>query len=778
MGQKKVGKYVLLGKVGEGAMGEVYKAHDPILNRYVAIKTIAESRDADPELRQRFLREAQSAAQLNHPNITTVFDMGEEQGKVYMCMELLEGIDLKDLIRSQTPTSLLQKLNLMEQICNGLSFAHSKGIVHRDLKPGNIHILQGNQVKVMDFGLARLASSEMTRTGLVMGTPDYMSPEQVQAQKVDARSDVFSLGAVFYELLTERKPFHADSIHATMFKVVQGKRDPLVPSAELPAGLTQLVDKALSKEPDERFQNAAEMRDALRILINELGQSSEASSGETTDLVETLMAEMPLDKVPARPISSSSPAPPAQVQPPSSRRTVRKTKQSASRRSPRVLAVAAAAVCLTIVGGLMLLSSSPDSSSAGPDTPVSQETGVGEAEAMSRELEAARQSLDDKDYPGAVRQAERVLEEHPGNAEALAIRNEAQTILAELEAAVREARALLDAGNSERAANKLALALSIDASHPLATELSTQLKSYFIAQAEGARAEMDRRRNAARSAGAGSLAAFVLAEQIAEEAEAELGRREFALAFQKFTSAGDSFGRAHRNAEQQAEQQAQTDAARIELQQASAEWGELQGQAQSRIEELGPQASYQAALSLESEARRLTEAGDHPSATRAYREAIAGLSDAIAEAERGRREREAEAETTVVATVLSSTPQPETPPPAPDPVSVREVDEQQIREVIAEWERAIEEEDLALYRSVKPSLSGEDENRLNASFQAVTSHQVEIAVTAIDVQGDRATVRLAREDNIEANGRRHSNAINQTLSFSKQSGRWVIVEIG
>jgi ketosteroid isomerase-like protein len=628
----------------------------------------------------------------------------------------------------------LQKLKLMEQVCNGLSFAHSKGIVHRDLKPGNIHILPGSQVKVMDFGLARLASSDMTRTGLIMGTPDYMSPEQVQAQRVDARSDVFSLGAVFYELLTERKPFHADSIHATMFKVVQGKREPITQSSELPAGVIQLVDKALSMDPAERFQNAGEMRDALRAIINELGQSSEANSGETDDLVETLMAEMPPVDSPAQPISASSPVPSAQVQPPSSRRTVRKTQQSASRRGPRILAVAAAAVCLVIVGGLMLLRSSPDASSARSEPLESEATVGGDAEAPSQALEMARQSLDNKDYQGVVQRADLALEQQPGNAEALAIRNEAQSTLAELEAAVREARA-----------------------------------------------EVDRRRNAALSAGAGSLAAFVQAEQTAGEAEAELSRREFALAFQKFSSARDGFARAHRDAKQQAEKQAQAAAARTELQQVSVQWSELQGQAQSRIKELGPQTSYQAALSLESEAQRLTAAGDYSSATRAYRDAIAGLRDALAGADRGRREREADAEMAAAASARLSPPRPETsppPPPAPSTVSVREMDEQQIRDVIADWERAIETEDIALYRSVKPNLSGEDENRLKASFQAVTSHRVEIAITAVAVQGDRAMVRLAREDEIEANGRRHSNAIDQTLSFSKQSGRWVIVEIG
>ncbi len=182
---------------------------------------------------------------------------------------------------------------MMEQVCTGLSFAHEKEIVHRDLKPGNIHVLPNGQVKIMDFGLARLASPEMTKTGLILGTPNYMSPEQVQAKRVDVRSDIFSLGAVFYELMSYQKPFSAESIHATMFKVVQCEGQPLdelVPS--LPRPFIEVVDKALQKEPGDRFQNAGEIARALQALRQELGGSSEgvASQWETV-LQETVVAD-------------------------------------------------------------------------------------------------------------------------------------------------------------------------------------------------------------------------------------------------------------------------------------------------------------------------------------------------------------------------------------------------------------------------------------------------------------------------------------------------------
>ena len=261
---EQIGKYKILEKIGQGAMGEVYKAHDPVLNRFVAVKTISADLGADDMLRKRFQREAQSAARLNHPNIITVYDYGEEQGKIYMAMELLEGSDLKQAIAARALPDLAGRLAIMEQICDGLAFAHAHEIVHRDLKPANIHLLADGQVKIMDFGLARLGGSEMTRTGMVMGTPHYMSPEQVRGERADARSDVFALGCVFYELLTYRKPFDADSMHSVLFKVMQEEPPPVHDLAPgIPAVLAQVVERAMAKDATQRFQNAGEFRSAL-----------------------------------------------------------------------------------------------------------------------------------------------------------------------------------------------------------------------------------------------------------------------------------------------------------------------------------------------------------------------------------------------------------------------------------------------------------------------------------------------------------------------------------
>src|SRR2546422_4869318 len=246
---EKIGKYQIVGKIGHGAMGEVFKAHDPLLNRLIAVKTISGTAPAESDAHKRFLREAQSAARLNHPNIITVFDLGEEQGRVYMAMELLEGTDLREIINTHAVTDLSQKLDFMEQVCDGLAYAHAKQIVHRDLKPGNIHVQPSGQVKILDFGLARLGASEMTRTGMVMGTPHYMSPEQVRGEKADARSDVFSLGSMFYELLAGRKAFDGDSMHTVLFQVLQEEPEPIRNWVDLPGILVEVLERALQKDP-------------------------------------------------------------------------------------------------------------------------------------------------------------------------------------------------------------------------------------------------------------------------------------------------------------------------------------------------------------------------------------------------------------------------------------------------------------------------------------------------------------------------------------------------
>ena len=261
----RLGKFKIVEKLGQGAMGEVFRALDPVLGREVAIKVVTGRLSTDEGARLRFQREAQSAAQLNHPNIITVYDFGEEQGTAFMAMELLEGSDLRELLAQGRVTSLEDTLAIMEQILDGLAFAHAKGVVHRDLKPGNVHVLPNGQVKIMDFGLARRAE-DGAQGGTVMGTPYYMAPEQVQGARASARTDIFSLGAMFYEMLAGKRPFTGPTIPAVLIAVVSRDPEPLTAVApNVSEGLAAVVMRALSKAPDARYADAGEMLQALRV---------------------------------------------------------------------------------------------------------------------------------------------------------------------------------------------------------------------------------------------------------------------------------------------------------------------------------------------------------------------------------------------------------------------------------------------------------------------------------------------------------------------------------
>src|SRR5688500_15843718 len=209
---RTIGKYVIEGLLGRGGMGTVYLARDPGLARRVALKTLTLGADDPPELRLRFLREAQAAGGLRHPNIVIVYDVGDDGGQPYIAMEHVEGVDLELLIQSRDSCSDEWKLDVLRQVCDGLGYAHRSGVVHRDVKPANIRVTPDGEVKIVDFGLARVPASTMTKSRHFVGTVQYMAPEQVEGAPVDRRADVFSVGAIAYELFTHRKPFRGDSL--------------------------------------------------------------------------------------------------------------------------------------------------------------------------------------------------------------------------------------------------------------------------------------------------------------------------------------------------------------------------------------------------------------------------------------------------------------------------------------------------------------------------------------------------------------------------------------
>jgi len=265
-GQKTIGRYQLIQRIGRGAMGTVYHAVDGTTGAAVALKVMAGELSGDPELIERFRREALAAADLDHPNITRVFDFGEEGEQLYMAMELLQGSDLKVLVERAELGDFVWKVRIMVEVASGMAFVHRRNLVHRDLKPGNIHVTAGGTAKIMDFGLVRLGDSNMTRTGMIMGSPAYMSPEQLKGDKADARSDVFALGAVFYELLSGHRAFGGKGITQIMMNVLANQHPPLSQSApNVPASLRHIVERAMSSDPAQRYQTAGEMHAALEV---------------------------------------------------------------------------------------------------------------------------------------------------------------------------------------------------------------------------------------------------------------------------------------------------------------------------------------------------------------------------------------------------------------------------------------------------------------------------------------------------------------------------------
>ncbi len=272
-----LGRYEVLGELGQGAMGVVYKAKDPLIDRVVAIKTINLSlaMDEKEEYEGRFYQEAKAAGRLNHPNIVTIYDVGKSGNVAYIAMELLEGRELRDIMNEGALLPIDQVLNIVAQVAQGLAYAHEHGIVHRDVKPSNIMVIRDGHVKITDFGIARMASSSVrTQTGMVLGSPKYMSPEQVMGKSIDQRSDIFSLGVMLYEMLTGQAPFDGENVNAIMYQTLNAvPPPPNMMNPAIPEMVNFIVAKALAKGVEDRYQNAKDFAADLRTCRDTLPRS-------------------------------------------------------------------------------------------------------------------------------------------------------------------------------------------------------------------------------------------------------------------------------------------------------------------------------------------------------------------------------------------------------------------------------------------------------------------------------------------------------------------------
>ena len=266
---EKLGRYEILSELGQGAMGVVFKAVDPLIDRTVAIKTINLNLSGDElaDFEERFNREAKSAGRLSHPNIVTIYDVGRADHVAFMAMEYLEGRELKEIIASGEVLQPDRIAEIIAQVADALAFAHDHGIVHRDIKPANIMVLRNGGVKITDFGIAKMASGSRTQIGIILGSPKYMSPEQVAGKSVDGRSDIFALGAVLYELLTGKPAFGSEesTLTSIMYQVLnEMPASPSVVNPSAPAAFDYIVARAMAKAPENRYQTAREMASDVR----------------------------------------------------------------------------------------------------------------------------------------------------------------------------------------------------------------------------------------------------------------------------------------------------------------------------------------------------------------------------------------------------------------------------------------------------------------------------------------------------------------------------------
>lgn len=264
----QLGRYEVLGELGQGAMGVVYKARDPLIDRIVAIKTInlGLALDEKEEYESRFYQEAKAAGRLSHPNIVTIYDVGKNGDVAYIAMEFLQGRELRDIMNEDGLLPITQVLDIAAQVALGLDYAHEHDIVHRDVKPSNVMVVRDGHVKITDFGIARMASSAVqTQTGMVLGSPKYMSPEQVTGKTIDRRSDVFSLGVMLYEMLTGQAPFNGDNVNAIMYQTLNAiPAPPNSLNPAVPEMVNFIVAKALAKKMEDRYQNAKDLAVDLR----------------------------------------------------------------------------------------------------------------------------------------------------------------------------------------------------------------------------------------------------------------------------------------------------------------------------------------------------------------------------------------------------------------------------------------------------------------------------------------------------------------------------------
>ncbi|MGH9314654.1 MAG: protein kinase domain-containing protein, partial [Vicinamibacterales bacterium] len=529
-----IGRYQILEKLGQGGMGVVYRAFDTLLERVVALKVISAPIEDKPDVRERFIREARGAGQLSHPNIITIHDLGEHEGQPYLAMELLEGEDLLSRMARPEKMGIRRKVEVAADICCGLEYAHARGLIHRDIKPANIFITKTGTLKILDFGLARLMTSELTGSHMMMGTLNYMAPEQIRGERIDHRADIFSVGVVLYELLSGRKAFAGDSFASTLFKILNEVPDPLLRiDPSLPPELVAIVERALAKPRDERYQNMGEMLRDLAVF-------------RQLAFVDSPIGGRPISdghRPPSDPWRGRG-TPPLAEPPPTTAPLLTPTPlPAATPRLSRGARLAAAGVVLTLaVAGAWLVfgRSNPTSPASPPSAPPT----AGATPDVSAEMRQALDSFRKADYAGVERFTGEVLRQVPDHAEARRVRDRAREAVDTVSRRLQEAQAHFAAGRFEEASRAAGEVLSVAPNHPDAQRIMKEGASRSRGHgAEEARARMIRARASARAANAPALASgsYRAAGEVERDAQRLYQAGRLAEATAKFYEASGLF---------------------------------------------------------------------------------------------------------------------------------------------------------------------------------------------------------------------------------------------
>jgi serine/threonine protein kinase/tetratricopeptide (TPR) repeat protein len=583
-----IGRYQLQEKLGQGGMGVVYRAFDSLIERVVAIKVISSPIEPNPEMRERFFREARAAGQLSHKNIITIHDLGEHEGQPYLAMEYLDGEDLQRRLRRPEKMSLSRKLDLAIDICEGLEYAHSRGVVHRDVKPANIFITERGTVKVLDFGLARLVTSQLTNTNMLMGTLNYMAPEQVRGERADHRSDIFSVGVVIYELLSGKKAFEGDSFASTLYKILQEVPEPLWKiDSTLPRELIAIVERSLAKPKDERYQQMSELRADLvtyrqilhadSIVTGPVSvpsrPSSDAKRLSAVDADLTQPVDTPITPPSGGPGSggpgsgrpgtggpgtpgpgSGGPGSGPALAVPGSGGVPSTASMPAPSRLPLIATVGVAALAIVVVWMWIAQRRStpqpPPATAATPEAPV---------DPTAAALRQARASLEAKDYASAQKFAEAILVTAPDQAEARQIRDTARD--QQVQAALRTAQEHLAAGDFAEASRAAGAVLALDPGNAEAKRITEQgsVRERTRAADEG-RTRMNEARVSALAAGATRMApaAFRAATRVDQDAQRLYKAGRLSEAMSRFYEASGLYRSAETTANSEAALQRST----------------------------------------------------------------------------------------------------------------------------------------------------------------------------------------------------------------------------